>query len=173
MATDGSRADVAMYAPRMASHELTREGYERLRAELHELSTEKRVEISLWIERAREHGDIKENADYDAAKNTQGLNEARIRQLEQMLKHAIVVDGTGAGDAVTPGVIVELDIDGDVETYFFGSIEERQTGHDILTPSSPMGSVLVGAKVGEVRQFQTPRGSTIAVTVRSVAPFTR
>ena len=163
-----------MYAPGMASHELTREGYERLRAELHELSTEKREEISLWIERAREHGDIKENADYDAAKNTQGLNEARIRQLEQMLKNAAVIEGSRtAGDEVVPGVVVEIEVDGDVDTYFFGSIEEKVADHDILTPTSPMGAVLLGAKVGEVRQFQTPRGSTIAVTVRSVAPFTR
>jgi transcription elongation factor GreA len=157
----------------MEETHLSPQAHARLVEELNERTGARRREISEWIERAREHGDIKENADYDAAKNTQGLNEARIRQLEQMLKHAVVVDGSTAGDAVTPGVIVELDIDGDVETYFFGSIEERQTGHDILTPSSPMGSVLVGAKVGEVRQFQTPRGSTIAVKVRSVAPFTR
>jgi transcription elongation factor GreA len=151
-------------------HELTREGYERLRAELQELSTTKREEISLWIERAREHGDIKENADYDAAKNTQGLNEARIRQLEAMLKDAVVVE-VAASDSVVPGTVVEIDIEGDVETYFFGSIEEAHTGHDILTPTSPMGTVLAGAKVGEVRQFQTPRGSTLAVTVVSVAPL--
>src|SRR4051794_26574710 len=97
------------YARPMASHELTQEGHDRLRAELQELTTDKRVEISLWIERAREHGDIKENADYDAAKNAQGLNEARIRQLEAMLKDSVVVQATKSADAVKPGVIVELD----------------------------------------------------------------
>jgi DNA-binding protein H-NS len=70
----------------MTEAHLSPQAYERLRQELEERSTTRRREISLWIERAREHGDIKENADYDAAKNEQGLNEARVRQLEAMLR---------------------------------------------------------------------------------------
>ena len=69
----------------MTESHLSRQAYDRLRQELDERSTTRRREISLWIERAREHGDISENADYDAAKNEQGHNEARIRQLEQLL----------------------------------------------------------------------------------------
>src|SRR5882724_2440494 len=82
--------------PRMSEPHLSPGAHERLREELDERSTTRRREISLWIERAREHGDIKENADYDAAKNEQGHNEARIRQLEAMHKNAIVIDSSTA-----------------------------------------------------------------------------
>ena len=81
----------------MSEPHLSPQAYERLREELVERSTTRRREISLWIERAREHGDIKENADYDAAKNEQGHNEARVRQLEAMLKTAVVIEGSSAG----------------------------------------------------------------------------
>src|SRR6185503_13816113 len=97
----------------MTEAHLSPQAYERLRQELEERSTTRRREISLWIERAREHGDISENADYDAAKNEQGHNEARIRQLEAMLKDAVVIENTADGDVVEPGVLVELQHDGD------------------------------------------------------------
>ena len=79
-----------------ASH-LSQQAYDRLQEELAERSGPRRKEISQWIERAREHGDIKENADYDAAKNEQGHNEARVRQLEEILRTAVVVEDP-AGD---------------------------------------------------------------------------
>src|SRR4029077_13344352 len=102
--------------------------------ELAERSGPRRKEISLWIERAREHGDIKENADYDAAKNEQGHNEARVRQLEAMLKVAVVVE-SATGDVVAPGVLVDLLYDGDSDpiTYLVGSIEERHDTYDVLS----------------------------------------
>ena len=111
----------------MSEPHLSPQAYERLREELEERTTTRRREISLWIERAREHGDISENADYDAAKNEQGHNEARVRQLEAMLKNAVVIDSASAGDVVEPGVLVELRHEGDDDpvTYLVGSIEER------------------------------------------------
>ena len=81
---------------------LSQQAYDRLQEELAERSGSRRKEISAWIERAREHGDIKENADYDAAKNEQGHNEARVRQLEEILRTAVVVEGP-AGDVVAAG----------------------------------------------------------------------
>src|SRR6476659_9587910 len=99
----------------MTEAHLSPQAYERLRQELEERSTTRRREISLWIERAREHGDISENADYDAAKNEQGHNEARVRQLEAMLKTAIVVEGP-SGEVVAPGTVVEVRMEGDDET---------------------------------------------------------
>src|SRR6516164_11077238 len=94
---------------------LSRQAHDRLREELDERSGKRRTEISAAIERAREHGDLRENADYDAAKNEQGHNEARIRQLEEMLKTAVVVEGP-AGDVVEAGTIVEVRIEGDDDT---------------------------------------------------------
>src|SRR5438270_5798005 len=109
----------------MTESHLSPQAFERLQQELDERSTTRRREISLWIERAREHGDISENADYDAAKNEQGHNEARVRQIEAMLKTAVVLEGA-AGDVVEPGCLVELRYEGDddIVTYLFGSIEE-------------------------------------------------
>ena len=86
-----------------ATH-LSPQAHQRLSAELEELSTVRRKEISEWLERAREHGDIRENADYDAAKNAQGLNEARIRQIEALLKKAVVVESP-TGDKVAAGTV--------------------------------------------------------------------
>ena len=96
----------------MASSQLSQQAYDRLQEELAERSGTRRKEISAWIERAREHGDIRENADYDAAKNEQGHNEARIRQLEEILRTAEVVAGT-SGEVVAPGTIVEVKMEGD------------------------------------------------------------
>src|SRR5260221_14746104 len=124
----------------MAPSQLSQQAYDRLQEELAERSGPRRKEISAWIERAREHGDIRENADYDAAKNEQGHNEARVRQLEAILKTAQVVEGT-SGDVVAPGTIVEVRTAGDADTvhYLVGSIEERHETHEVLSASSPLG----------------------------------
>src|SRR6266705_6044357 len=105
---------------------LSQQAYARLQEELETRSMVRRREISAWLERAREHGDIRENADYDAAKNEQGHNEARVRQLEDMLRRAVQVESV-AGDIVEPGTVVEVRIEGDDDTtlYLVGSIEER------------------------------------------------
>src|SRR6266566_8455211 len=94
---------------------LSADARRRLEEELEWRSGSRRKEISAWIERAREHGDIRENADYDAAKNEQGHNEARVRQLEEILRTAVVVEGP-SGDVVAPGTIVEVRMEGDEET---------------------------------------------------------
>ncbi len=126
----------------------------------------------MWIERAREHGDIKENADYDAAKNEQGHNEGRVRQLEQILKTAIVVDGP-SGDVVEAGTIVEIKMDGDDDTtrYLVGSIEERHDEFEVLSVSSPLGQALMGHGPGDVVSYEGPR-RTFAVEIVSVRPNT-
>jgi transcription elongation factor GreA len=149
---------------------LSPEAYERLKAELEERSTTRRQELSLAIERAREHGDIKENADYDAAKNEQGINAARIRQLEQMLKDAVVIDANTAGDVVEPGTLVELRYDGDdddVSTFLVGSIEERNEKYDVLSTNSPIGMAILGKGPGESVTYQGPKRE-MSVTVVAV-----
>jgi len=148
---------------------LTRDAQERLRQELDERSG-RRAEISQWIERAREHGDIRENADYDAAKNEQGHNEARIRHIESILRSAVVVDGA-ASDVVGPGTIVEIHMEGDdgPTEYLVGSIEERHDTFDVLSMSSPLGQALLGARPGQVVNYAAPRRS-FEVEVISVRP---
>jgi transcription elongation factor GreA len=128
---------------------LSPQAHQRLQDEMAWRGGPRRQEISQWIERAREHGDIRENADYDAAKNEQGHNEARIRHLDQLLKSAVIVEGT-ADDVVAPGVVVKILVAGDDEPieYLVGSIEERHEEYDVLSVSSPLGQALLGSEVG-------------------------
>jgi transcription elongation factor GreA len=154
----------------MAASHLSPQAYERLREELAWRTGEYRREISLAIERARELGDISENADYDAAKDEQGKSEARVRQIEQILKTAVVVEGA-TGEVVEPGCLVELRYDGDtdVQTYLVGSIEERDETYDVLSPDSPLGQALVGAAPGASVTYKGPRRE-LSVTVVAVRP---
>src|SRR5438132_7284355 len=137
---------------------LSADARRRLEEELEWRSGERRREISAWIERAREHGDIKENADYDAAKNEQGHNEARVRQLEEILRTAVVVEGP-SGDVVAPGTIVEVRMEGDEETtsYLVGSIEERSEQFEVLSTSSPLGQALLEHRPGDTVSYEGPR----------------
>ncbi|HEV2786792.1 MAG TPA: transcription elongation factor GreA, partial [Solirubrobacteraceae bacterium] len=98
---------------------LSRDAYDRLKAELEHLKTEGRTSIAAIIETARSHGDIRENAEFDAAKDEQGKMEARIRQLQQLLRDAQVSDATPTehGGAAAPGHVVTVEIDGDEETF--------------------------------------------------------
>ena len=152
----------------MEQAHLSQEAYNRLQEELTERSTTGRRDISMWIERAREHGDIKENADYDAAKNEQGHNESRIRQLEEILRNAVVGEDA-SGDVVAPGTIVEVLMEGDdaPTTYLVGSIEERHETFDVLSTSSPLGQALLGRAPGDTISYEGPR-RTFAVEVVSV-----
>ena len=156
----------------MTEAHLSQQAYDRLQQELAERSTSKRREISLWIERAREHGDISENADYDAAKNEQGHNEARIRQLEAMLKEAVVIEGSADGDTVQPGILVDLRYEGDddVMTYLVGSIEERHEKFEVLSTNSPLGQALLGKQPGTTVTYQGPKRE-LSVTVVAVRPL--
>ena len=154
----------------MATSQLSQQAYDRLQEELAERSGSRRKEISAWIERAREHGDIRENADYDAAKNEQGHNEARIRQLEEILRTAEVVAGQ-SGDVVAPGTIVEVKVEGDDDTtsYLVGSIEERSEEFEVLSTSSPLGQALLDHRPGETVSYEGPRRA-FAVEIVSVRP---
>ncbi|MEW6471351.1 MAG: transcription elongation factor GreA [Actinomycetota bacterium] len=149
---------------------LSPQAHQRLSEELAERSGPRRRQISEWIERARELGDLRENGDYHAAKNEQGLNEARIRQLEAMLKYAEVVEATTA-DTVETGTVVQVRMEGDDEpsTYLIGSIEERGTGYDVISPGSPLGKALLGHAAGDVVTYEAPSG-TFSVEILAVGP---
>ncbi len=154
----------------MEETHLSPQAHQRLVEELEHRTGPRRREISEWIERAREHGDIRENADYDAAKTEQGHNEARVRQLEAILKTAVVVEATVA-DKVAAGTIVEVRMEGDDETstYLIGSIEEKGRGYDVISPGSPLGKALVGHAPGETVTYEAP-GGQFEVEIISVSP---
>jgi transcription elongation factor GreA len=151
---------------------LTRATYDRLRAELEDLTTRGRVEIAQHIEAARALGDLSENGDYHAAKDSQGKMEARVRQLQALLKVAEVMDGTGAADGtVTAGGIVTLryedDDQDDVQEYFVGSIEERHGDLPIISPGAPLGQALIGKAAGATVEYDAP-GGTLRVEIVKV-----
>src|SRR5437588_1652663 len=139
----------------MANQEthLSRAAYDRLQDELSDLSTRGRVYIARIIERARELGDLSENADYHAAKEDQERMEGRIRQLQAILEHAVIIEDEAAseGGTVATGTVVTLRYDGDDDTeqYLIGSIEERHEDLSVISPASPLGQALMGKRSGD------------------------
>jgi transcription elongation factor GreA len=155
---------------------LTLDAYLRLKAELSELTTTGRDNVSVRLKAAREHGDIRENAEYDAAKNEQGLMESRIRKLQHMLRDPEIVEAPVSAETVGAGMIVTLrpldDDDPQVETYLLAEhAEEKASGARTVTTSSPLGSALLGAAVDDEILYEAPGGSFRYVVVE-FRPFT-
>jgi transcription elongation factor GreA len=144
----------------MAETHLSTSAYQRLKAELDDLTTRGRIDIAATIQRAREMGDLSENADYHAAREDQGRMEARIRQLQALLDQAVIVDDATRGGTIAPGSIVALRYEGDddVERYLVGSIEERRDDLPVISPASPLGTMLLGCQAGETVEYSAPSG---------------
>ena len=141
---------------------MTRQGYEKALAELKQLKGTDRIAVVDEIRRAREHGDLSENAEYDAAKESQGLIEARIRQLEDRLARTEVVDTTGPPpDRVRFGTTVALeDLDsGETVRYTLVGEEEADAASGRLSVASPIARALIGKAVGDTAAVQVPAGT--------------
>ncbi|MEA4897821.1 MAG: transcription elongation factor GreA [Eubacteriales bacterium] len=140
---------------------LTPDGKRKLEEELNELKTVKRVEVAKDIEVARSFGDLSENAEYDEAKNEQARIEGRIRQLEEMLRNAEVVDESeirsdvvGVGSAVR---VFDMEYD-EEDTYTLVGATEAEPAKLRVSAESPIGQALLGSKVNAVVEAQTPGG---------------
>ena len=149
---------------------LTSAALDKLQGELEQLKTEGRREIEERIAEARSHGDLRENADYDAAKNDQGLMEARIRKLEHLIHTAEVRDVEDTGKVEIGSVVTVVDSDGDEVEYFVASQENKVAGLVLASPESPLGSALLGRSVDDVVEYQAPVGA-MTVRVKSVRPY--
>ncbi|MCS7006353.1 MAG: transcription elongation factor GreA [Thermoleophilia bacterium] len=150
---------------------LTPEGYERLKAELEVLRTEKRREIAERIAAAREFGEIAENAEYDDAKNEQMMLEHRIAQLEERLARAEVIDRKRIDTSVVSiGSVVRLrDVDAKQTTeYYIVGSAEANPAENKLSNESPVGRAIMGRKKGEVVEVATPRGATIKYKILEI-----
>ncbi|MGH9172933.1 MAG: transcription elongation factor GreA [Vicinamibacterales bacterium] len=135
---------------------VTADGLEALKAEYDDLINNKRPQIIRTISEAREEGDLRENAGYHAARHDQTMIEGRIRQLEQMLKRAEVIEASGTSGVVRLGSTVTIEIDGDQETYtIVGSVESNPRDGKI-SDKSPFGQALLGSSVGQSVNIQTP-----------------
>jgi transcription elongation factor GreA len=160
--------ELANRPPRAAGHEptatLTLDAYLRLKAELDELKTKGRARIAERLKAAREHGDIRENAEFDAAKNEQALMESRIRNLERMLRDPDIVEAPPSSDVVAPGMLVTLrpleEDEPEDEIYLLAeSAEERAPGVRTITTTSPLGSALLGAHLDDEIAYEAPGGT--------------
>jgi transcription elongation factor GreA len=153
---------------------LTQDAYDRLNAELEELSGPARIEITRRIEAARAEGDLKENGGYHAAKDEQGKMEARIRQLTQLLREAKVgTPPTADAGVAGPGMVVTVRYaDGDEETFLIGSREEAAVADiTVYSANSPLGQALNGAAAGESRTYTAPTGKEITIELIEAKPY--
>ena len=153
---------------------LTQGAYDRLKAELDELTGPGRREIAARIEAAREEGDLKENGGYHAAKEEQGKMEARIRQLTQLLQSATVGDTPPPDDGVVePGMVVTVEIFGEEETFLLGHREiQDHTDIHVFSEASPLGAAVNGRVAGETVSYAAPNGKTIEAKILSARPYT-
>ena len=153
---------------------LTQDAYDRLTAELEHLSGPARGEIAKKIEEARLEGDLRENGGYHAAKEEQGKQEARIRQLRQLLERAKVGEAPDSVDGgVASGMVVTVELAGDEMTFLLGSREVAgDTDLDVYSEKSPLGAAILGHKVGEKVSYTAPNGREIPVVIVSAKPFT-
>jgi transcription elongation factor GreA len=146
---------------------LTQQAFERLKEELAHLEGPARTKVIEEIATARAHGDLSENAEYHAAKDQQGMQEARVRQIREMLENAEIIHTTD-DHIVEPGKLVKISIEGDdAETYLFGTREEKGGDYDVLTVESPIGQAIQGKSAGET-VIATPRDRELKVEIIEV-----
>ncbi len=157
---------------------LTQDAFDKLQAELENLRGPVRSEVVARISAARDEGDLKENGGYHAAREEQGKVEARIRQLEDMLRRAQVGETPADDGVVEPGMKVTYkfagDSDDDVETFLLGAREMEDTtdGLKVYSPQSPLGSAIIGSKKGDTVAYEAPNGKTLEVEIVEAVPYT-
>ncbi len=137
---------------------ITQEGYNKLKEEHDYLSTVKRREIADRIERAKELGDLSENAEYSEAKDAQALNEGRIMEILNILKNVTIVNKASDSDEVSMGSKVSVKLDGKEKEYTIVSFNEADPLNGLISNESPLGMAFLGKKKGDTVKVETPRG---------------
>ena len=151
---------------------LTQEAYDRLQAELDNLINVERAAITKKIQDAREEGDLKENGGYHAAKDQQGIIEARIARLTQILANSVVGESQESSDTVAQGMVITIELNEKKMEFLLGSAEMAEnTDMSVYSPDSPMGIAIMGAKIGESVSYSAPNGKTLTVKIVSVKHF--
>jgi len=151
---------------------LTQEAHDRLKAELDQLLNVERQAIAKKIQEAREEGDLKENGGYHAAKDQQGIIEARIARINQILANSVVGESQEASDQVAQGMVITIELGEKKMEFLLGSAEMAEnTDLTVYSPDSPMGSAIMGAKIGETVSYTAPTGKVLTVKIVSVKHF--
>ena len=154
---------------------LTQESYNKLKAELDQLIAHRPI-LAAEINDRREEGDLRENGGYHAARDQQGQEEARIRQLQELLNTAKVGEAPKQSGVALPGSVVKVYYDGDksdTETFLIATRQEVVSDGklEVYSPNSPIGAALLNAKVGDERTYTVPSGKTVKVTLVSAEPY--
>ena len=136
---------------------VSKEGLEKMKQELHHLKTEKRREVANRIEKAKDLGDLKENADYHDAKDEAGWVESRIYELEDGIHRAVVIEAKDS-DAVSIGCRVKIESDGKEKVLTIVGSTEADPMKGLISNESPLGQALLGKKVGETAELKVPAG---------------
>lgn len=159
-ATPRPRAAAApkRYEPKRDPIPVTAESMERMKVELDDLTRVQRPQVVARIKSARELGDLKENSDYQAAREEQSFLEGRVRLLEDRLRYAVIMD-EGQSNRISLGSVVIVEHDGDELTYSIVGTTEADPAAGRISTSSPVGGALVGASVGDEVEVRTPRGA--------------
>lgn len=156
---------------------LTQEASERLAAELEHLKGPGRAETSRRIADAREEGDLRENGGYHAAREEQSKSEARILQLEDMLRRARVGETPADTGRVEAGmqVTVRFQADDETETFLLGAREvlalDENVDVSVYSPQSPLGAAITGKRPGDVATFTAPSGKSVSVEIVDAKPY--
>jgi transcription elongation factor GreA len=146
--------------PPHVAEALTIEGEARLRAELDELTRVKRPLVIARIRTAKEHGDLKENSEYHAAREEQSFLEGRVQAIEARLRTAVIVEAPTAGSRVGLGSVVTVDDEGEAVTYTIVGADESDPARGRISASSPVGRALLGRDIGDQVAVATPAGET-------------
>lgn len=150
---------------------LTQDAYDKLKEELAYREGEYRDEITQRIAAARAEGDLSENGGYQAAREEQGKNEGRINELIVKLRNAKIMEAPAAG-TVGNGSIVTIDMGGREMVYVLGSRDIAvATDYDVISPESPIGAAILGAKEGDTVSYKAPNGREISVTITKATPL--
>jgi len=152
---------------------LTKDAYDKLQTELESLKGPVRQEVIDQIAAARDEGDLKENGGYHAAREEQGKINARIHQLEDMLRRAQVGETPANDGVVEPGMVVTYKFVGEKETerFLLGAREIEDDQLEVFSPQSPLGSAILGAKKGDSVTFTAPNGKDLTVMILDAVPF--
>ena len=151
---------------------LTQAAYDRLAAEIEQLVTVARHEISKRIQDAREEGDLKENGGYHAAKEEQGKIEARIARIEEILGSSVVGEAPATHGVVEQGTVVTVELNGSENKFLLGSAEIAEgTDLTVYSPDSPIGKTIIGHSVGDELSYLAPNGRQISVKILAVEHF--
>lgn len=143
----------------MSNQIISQEGYEKLQSELDYITTVKRREIADRIQKAKDMGDLSENAEYSEAKDAQAFNEGRVAELMQMLKSLTVVSNASSGGAVSMGSTVDVrSEDGRGRKFTIVSFNEADPVSGKISNESPLGRAMINKKKGDKIKVETPKG---------------